>query len=43
VRDAMTSMAAIDPCVTTSIPLLRHALSPDILSRLPSPLGFRPP
>lgn len=43
VRDAMSSMAAIDLCVTTSIPVLRHALSADILSQLPSPVGFRPP
>jgi hypothetical protein len=43
VRDAMLSIAAIDVCATTSLPLLRHALSPDILSRLPSPVGFRPP
>lgn len=46
VRDATSSMAftaTIDLCVTTPLPLLRRALSPDILSRLPSPLGFRPP
>jgi hypothetical protein len=42
-RDAMLSMAAIDLCVTTSLPLLRQALAPNILSRLPSPVGFRPP
>jgi hypothetical protein len=43
VRDAMSSMAAIDLCVTTSIPALRRALSADILSQLPSPVGFKPP
>lgn len=43
VRDAMSSIAVIDVCVTASLPLLRHELSPDILSRLPSPVGFRPP
>ena len=43
VRDAMSSIAVIDVCVTASLPLLRHELSPEILSRLPSPVGFRPP
>ena len=46
VHDAISSMAfalAIDPRVTTSLPLLRHTLSSDFLSLLPSPLGFRPP